>query len=92
MAPSEVFLIHIKQFINKTWIAKVLIEIVMIALAILLATVAKDFIQKIADYLLDKERIEGDRFRDLLERYLQYSEIDVSDLQTGSAGLQAAVS
>jgi len=52
----------------------------------------KDFIQKIADYLLDKERIEGDRFRDLLERYLQYSEIDVSDLQTGSAGLQAAVS
>lgn len=45
MAPSEVFLIHIKQFINKTWIAKVFIEIVMIVLAILLATIAKDFIQ-----------------------------------------------
>lgn len=45
LAPSEVFLVHLKNFIKKTWVAKVAIEAVMISIAITLAFIANNFIQ-----------------------------------------------
>ncbi|WP_162146959.1 hypothetical protein [Acholeplasma granularum] len=45
LAPSEVFLVYLTGYTKKTWLSKVLIETVMIGLALLLAVIAKDFVQ-----------------------------------------------